>query len=195
MAGLLNVTRHTLVEWCDDIEGFEQSGCWRRGGNGIGYEFNPLATIWFLIRHFERVQAEEVDKLQKQRSLIAGDKLDSVPDEFTIKDSKDALALHLQIIAAEKDAAKLVDAEESHGLFNDLIIRLREECLSAPQKLDPTNEWEPEVREKFDSVLADLMLLLQESGIGFVREAEANGSVPRSLDGPGESAAERRAAY
>lgn len=195
MYNLLGVTRHTLTEWVNEIEGFEESGCFSRGGNGIGYEFNPIATIWFLIRHFEQVEAGEVAKLQEQRKMIAGDKLDSVPEGFTIKESKEALELHLSIISAERDAGKLIDAEKSSAMFNDLIVRMREECLSAPQKLDPTNDWDPEVRASFDKMLADFMLLLQDAGKDFVKGSMTNGSVSAGTNGAGAGSAERAAAH
>lgn len=193
MCKLLGVSRMSLRDWCNDIEGFEDSGAFRRGGNGVNYEFNPVACVLFLIRHFERQRDEKREANLRVRKMVAGDKLDGAPDDMTMRDVREATQVYLQILALEKEAGRLIDAQRSSLRYNELVLALRETLLGAPQRMDPTNTWEPEFREKFDNALADLMVLLRETGqeqaIGL-----SNGTDPRRPDGKGKRASKRRAA-
>lgn len=163
MCKLLGVQPATLRDWLDDPE-VAGSLAFVPGGNGVSYEFNPVATIWVLIRYFERMRDEKAAKNRRVREMVAGDKIADAPDEMTIKDVREAMQLHLQILATEKEAALLVNAAEAERRFNDFVLALRDTCLSAPQKLDPTNSWTPEFRENFDNALAELLVLFQQAG-------------------------------
>lgn len=163
MCKLLGVGRDALRDWCNEPE-IAESGALIPGGNGMQYQFNPIATIWVLIRFFERKIEKRVRDNLKMREAVAGDSLDAVPAEMTLRDAREALALRLQLIEAEKQAGELVSRSEVEAAFNGLTVAIREALLSAPQKLDPTNHWKPEFRETFDNVLADLMVQLRQAG-------------------------------
>lgn len=187
MTALLGVNRQTMREWCEEPE-VADSGALIPGSNGLSYEFNAVATIWVLIRHFERKRDARIREQLRIREAVAGDSLDSAPSEMTVRDAREALSLRLQLIEAEKQAGELVSRAEVETAFNGLTLAIREGLLSAPQKLDPTNEWSPEFREKFDNVLADLMVQLRQAG----QEAlsAADGLDAASPAGTGESTAE-----
>jgi hypothetical protein len=163
MCKLLGIQAATLRDWLDDPD-VDASLAFNRGGNGVEYEFNPIATIWVLIRYFERLRDERTDKNRKIRQMVSGDKIADAPDDMDIKDVREAMQLHLQILANEKESGLLVSAAESERRFNDFVLALRDACLSAPQKLDPTNNWTPEFRENFDNALAELLVLFQQAG-------------------------------
>lgn len=190
-AQLLQVQVTTLRPWLEDEE---VAGCatFIAGGRGVDYQINPVATIWVLIRWFERKRDDRVRENLRVREMVAGDKLDGAPAEMTVRDATEAYRLALQIITAEKEAGRLVDTAVSEARFNQLVLAIREGLLSAPQKLDPTNEWAPEFREKFDNVLADCMVLLRHAG----QEAlsQSNGPVPAGADGAGQRAPQRQKA-
>ena len=190
MCKLLGVGRDALRDWCNEPE-IAESGALIPGGNGIEYQFNPVATIWVLIRFFERKIEKRVRDNLKMREAVAGDSLDNVPSELTIKQANEALDLHLKLLDVERAAEKLVVADEVKAAVNKLVLGLREATLSAPQQLDPTNEWTPEFREQFDNVLADLMVLLRQAG----QEALSpdNGPVPAGSTGKGSGAPKRSA--
>lgn len=190
MAKLLGISRTTLREWCSEQD-IASSGALIGGDRGIDYEFNPIAMIWVLIRFWERKRDERTRANLRIREAVAGDSLDSVPSELTIKQASEALDLHLKLLDIERAAEKLVAADEVRAAVNKLVLGLREATLSAPQKLDPTNEWPPEFREQFDNVLADLMVLLRQAG----QEALSpdNGPVPAGSTGKGEGAPKRQA--
>ncbi len=188
MCRLLSVSRSTLRDWCNDPE-IADSGALVAGGNGIEYQFNPVATIWVLIRFWERKRDARIRDQLRIREAVAGDSLDSAPAELSIKEAKEALDLHLKLLDAERGAEKLVVAEEVRAAVNKLVMGLRDATLSAPQQLDPTNQWSPEFREQFDNVLADLMVLLRQAG----QEALSpdDGPVPAGPSGKGEGAPKR----
>lgn len=188
MCDLLQVTRPTLRDWLQEPE-VEASGAFVPGSLGAEYQFNVMATLWVLIRHCERRRDERIIENLRIREAVAGDKLDGAPVDMTVKDATDAFRLGLQIITAEKDAGRLVDAEVAQATFNALVTGLGEGLLSAPQRLDPTNEWPPEFREKFDNALADCMALLREAGLEAL--SPDHGPVPAAPDGAGQRAPRR----
>lgn len=189
MCELLGVKPATLRPWLDDEE-VENSGAFIRGGRGADYSFDPIATIWVLIRFFERQRDAKASQNMRLRRMVAGDRLDDAPDDMTVRDVREAMQLHLQILEADKEAGRLIDAEASARRYSELVLAMREACLSAPQKLDPTNQWEPEFREKFDNALADFMVLLRQAGEGLIGDE----TVPRRADAAGKRAASRRPA-
>jgi hypothetical protein len=190
MCDLLQVNRTTLREWCNEPE-VAESGALIFGGNGIEYQFNPIALIWVLIRFWERKLDRRVNENLRIREMIAGDALDSAPAEMTLRDVREAMQLHLQLLESEKESGLLVRSSESEAEFNRLILALREATLSAPQKQDPTNEWSPEFREKFDNALADFMVLLRHAGQDALSAPDE--PVPAGADGKSERAPMRKA--
>lgn len=188
MCDLLGISRSALRDWCDDPE-IADSGAFVAGANGIEYQFNPIATIWVLIRFWERKRDDRIRQQLRIREAVAGDSLDSAPDELTLREAKEALDLHLKLLESERLAGDLARAAEVQATVNKMVMALREATLSAPQKLDPTNEWAPDFREKFDNVLADLMVQLRQAG----QEALSpdDGPVPAGSAGKGEGAAQR----
>lgn len=187
-AQLLQVQPSTLRPWLEDPE-VAASGAFVPGGRGVDYRIDPIATIWVLIRWFERQRDERVRENLRIRAMVAGDKLDGAPAEMNIRDAREAMQLYLQILAAEKEAGDLVEAATSTAAFTELVLGLREALLSAPQKLDPTNEWPPEFREKIDNALADCMVLLRQAGLEAL--SPPDGSVAERPDGADQRAPHR----
>jgi hypothetical protein len=188
-AQLLQIQVTTLRPWLEDPD-VAASGAFEVGGRGVDYRIDPIATIWVLIRWFERKRDERVRENLRVREMVAGDKLDGAPVEMTVKDAREAMQLYLQILATEKEAGQLVDAAINAATYNDLVLTLREALLSAPQKLDPTNEWTPEFREMFDNAMAECMVLLRHAGQELL--SPPDGSVPAVTDGADQRAAKRR---
>lgn len=190
MCDLLGTNPATLRGWLDDDE-VSASGAFVRGGQGVNYSFNPIATIWVLIRYFERLRDQKIAENARIREMVAGDKLAEAPPEMTVRDVRDAMRLNLDLIAAEKEQGLLVDATQSRAVIQDLVLAMRDTLLSAPQRLDPENGWEPKFREDFDNALADCLVLLRADG----REALIDDAIlPGSADGEGDGPRKRKAA-
>ena len=49
MCEVLSVSWGTLKNWCEEIEGFEASGAFTRGGEGIKWNFKVHETIEYLL--------------------------------------------------------------------------------------------------------------------------------------------------
>lgn len=163
MQELLGVSRSTLRDWCNEPE-VANSGALVGGSKGIEYEFNAVATIWVLIRFWERKRDDRHRVNMQIREAIAGDSLGDTPAGMSLADVNQATQLHLRLLESEKEAGTLVRASDAQAKYNALVLAMRDATLSAPQKLDPTSEWAPEFREQIDNVLAELMGLLRHAG-------------------------------
>lgn len=191
MCELVGVSHYTLREWLDDPE-VEASGAFKRGGRGYGYEFDPVLMLWVLLWYFERKRADRIHANARLRNMVVGDRLDDAPPELTMRDMKEAMQVNLQILAAEKEAGKLVDAAEAAATFRNLLLTMRDTLLGAPQRLDPTNAWPTEFREMFDNALSDCMVLLRDAGQKALIEPDE--ILPRSNDAPAQRSGGRKAA-
>lgn len=191
MCQLLGVSHWTLSQWLDDPM-VASSGAFFRGGRGVGYEFNPVLTIWALICYFERQRADKVLANSEMRDKIGGDRLKQAPPEMTMREVRDAMQVSLQILAAEKEQGKLVDASEAAATYRNLLLTIRDTLLGAPQRLDPENTWPTDFREMFDNALSDTLVLLREAGQEVLSEADA--VVPERLDGARDRSGKRAAA-
>lgn len=191
MKELLGVSVNTLREWCDEPD-IDQSGAFIRGGNGVAWEFNPVAMIWVLIRHFERKRDALVNENQRIRDMVGGDKLAGVPVDFNLTDTKRMVDLHLQLRSAEEADGTLIEAATAAEAVTAMVRDLRETVLTAPQEMDPTNSWDTEFREKFDSVLSRFMLRLQAAGRDCVKKLRPNGPLTTDTDAQGRGSSRRK---
>lgn len=190
MCDLLQVNRTTFRDWCSEPD-IADSGAFVAGAEGIDYRFNPIATIWVLIRWFEQKRDARIREQLRIREAVAGDSLANAPSDLTIREAKEAIDLHLRLTESEKQAGQMVSRDEAEATYRDLALAMREAILSAPQKLDPTNAWKPEFREKFDNVLADLMAQLRQAGQDAL--SPDDGPVPAGPAGKGKGAQKRKA--
>lgn len=190
MCDLLGVSSMTLREWLDDPE-VEASGAFKRGGMGNKYEFDAVLTIWVLLWYFERKRSDAVLVNARMRDMVVGDRLADAPPEMTMRDVKEAMQVNLQLLTAEKEAGKLVDADKAAATYRNLLLSIRDTLLGSPQRLDPTNTWPTEFRETFDNALSDCLVLLREAGQEALSEPDA--AIPRSADAPADRSGGRKA--
>lgn len=191
MCELLGVSAMTLREWLDDPE-VDGSGAFKRGGMGHGYQFDPALTIWVLLWFFERKRADSVHANARMRGMVVGDKLDDAPPDMTMRDVKEAMQVSLQILAAEKEAAKLVDAGEVSATYRNLLLSIRDTLLGSPQRLDPTNAWPTDFRERFDNALSDVLVELRDAAQKALIDLDA--TLPARPDAPADRSGGRKAA-
>lgn len=189
MCALLGITHYTLREWIDD-PAVEASGAFVRGGRGQGYEFNPTLTIWVLLWFWERKRADRIVANAKIREQVVGTKLDDAPADMTMREVKDAMQVSLQILTAEKEAGKLVDAAKAAATYRELALSMRDTLLGAPQRLDPENSWPTDFREMFDNALSDCLVLLREAGQEALSEPDA--TIPERPDGAPDRSGKRQ---
>jgi hypothetical protein len=188
MCELLGVSRSAMQDWCNEPE-VAGSGAFIAGAKGIEYQFNVMATIWVLIRFWERKRDERHRVNMRIREAVAGDSLGDTPSGMSLSDVNQATQIHLRLRESEKEDGTLARAADVQATMNKMVLAFREATLSAPQKLDPTNEWSPEFREQIDNVLAELMGLLRHAGLDAL--SPDDGPVPAGSDGKGQRAEKR----
>jgi hypothetical protein len=191
MCDLLGVSSMTLREWLDDPE-VEGSGAFKRGGMGNKYEFDPVLTIWVLLWYFERKRSDAVLVNARMREMVVGDRLGDAPPEMTMRDVKEAMQVNLQLLTAEKEAGKLVDATEAASTYRNLLLSIRDTLLGSPQRLDPTNAWPTEFRETFDNALSDVLVELRNAAEKALIDLDA--TLPARPDAPADRSGGRKAA-
>lgn len=158
MMQLLGVSRPVLRDWCTEIPGFEESGAFVRGGNGIEWEFNPVKSIRFLIGHFKAEQAKRVDKAKRLRKAIGGDVLDNLPDDMTVDEIVKAVQAARAVREEQESQGALVRVTHVVSVFERAFNRMLQAGIQAGREQDPTGQWPPEFAEKWQNAIDTLIL-------------------------------------
>lgn len=159
MRELLGVSWPVLRGWCNDIPELDESGAFITGSEGNAWSFNPVATIWVLIRHFEKVREEKIAANAKMREAATGDALEGVPAEFDIRETREALNLFTQMRNLQVQDGKLIQRDAAVGAVREMLTSIQEATLGAPAVLDPTSDWPVELRERVDEALSRALVL------------------------------------
>jgi len=157
MHKLLGVTWPTLRGWCEDLPGFAESGAFIEGGNGIEWEFKPVATTRFLIGHFESEIKKRRESAKQVRKIIAGDALEDAPEDYDLDQLQKMLRLSRELREERAHWGKLVDAEEVHKLLSAMFAKMQATATKAISAQDPTNRLPPEHREKLEDAFANVL--------------------------------------
>ena len=157
MAKVLGVNWPTLRDWCDGIDGFEESGAFERGSNGLKYEFCPVRTLWFLIEHFRALTAVEVEKSERINAIALGPDAE-VARGLDLDDMRKILDAQGRLMDMRERAGQLVDGPKMRTMVNSVFSRMQEAALSVPQELDPAGQWPPDTRVIVDKVVQSLLL-------------------------------------
>lgn len=158
MCQLLRVSWPTLRDWCR-IPEVEASGAFLTGDNGVEWQFAPVATIWVLIRHFEQVRDVKLDRNRRAVGIATGDALQNVPEEFDLRDTRELVRLLTEVRNRQEADGKLIDADTMRSALRETITAIQGATLTAATVLDPTGEWDPELREAFDDAMSRALVL------------------------------------
>lgn len=178
MAGLLGVSWATLREWCND-PAVDTAGAFIAGGNGIEWQFNPVATIWALIRHFERVHETKVEKNRRIREIATGDALHGVPEDFDLRDTREMVRLLTELRNRQQADGNLVDAAATVKAIRKMVSAIQSATLTSAAVLDPTGDWDPEFREAFDDAMSRALVLQGEAAAECLDALNAAGSIAK----------------
>lgn len=157
MAKLLGVRWAALRDWCNEIEGFEESGAFQRGSNGLKYEFCPVRTLWFLIEYFRALTESEVQKADRVHAMALGSAAEAMRG-IDLDDMRKILDTQGRLMDMRERARELVDAGTTRSALNQVFSRMQEVALTAAQELDPSGQWSPEVRAIFDKAMQGVLL-------------------------------------
>lgn len=157
MSKLLEVSWPTLRGWCNDIEGFVESGAFTGGGQGVEYGFHPRATVQFLTKHFEKLHKGKIDKARRTRMIVGGGKLGHLPDEYDLDDMSKMLRVNGALREAQERDSNLVDRGDMQAGLISLYSAMQQAGLTATQIADPTGRWDARERAAAELAVRTMM--------------------------------------
>lgn len=175
MAKLLGTNWKTLRDWCDELPGFEASGAFERGSNGLKYEFCPVRTLWFLIDHFRAQTEAEVEKADRVSAMVMGSDAEAMRG-IDLDDMRKILDLQDRLADARERNGDLTDAKRVGMALNRVMSRMQEAALTAPQELDPAGQWSPVMRANVDRALQHTLLRQRAAAREVVKELRIEGT-------------------
>ncbi|QZP06809.1 hypothetical protein [Caenibius sp. WL] len=178
MAKFLGVSWPVLRGWCDEVEGFEQSGAFERGANGIEYTFRPRKTVDHLLKHFKTLADTAAARSRRTKRIIAGAALDAVPDDYSIDEMNKMFALSMRVQESRERQGQLVEAGSLLEMLRRVFSEMQQAALRAVQEHDPTGQWPVEVRENVENVSRSILLAQERAAQRCLRNM--NGGAARS---------------
>lgn len=171
MRELLNVTVPVLRGWCNEIDGFEASGCFVRGGNGIEWDFEPRKTIDFLIRHFKSQVAKEQDRVRAIRKAVGGE--DDLTEGLGFAEMRQAFELARAIKKERREDGQHCLKSDVEWLFSTAMERCRNRVMSIITKADPNGNLSPSDRAKVENACREVLLEMYEDQVDLKEEFDA----------------------
>lgn len=157
MAKLLGVSwQGALRRWCNELPGFEQSGCFVRGGQGIEWTFKVRRTTDWLIRHFEREEQALKAGAEKIRQVLA--QPEQAAPINTWSEAKKALDVSAQVEEQKVRAGQLVEAQKVEEYLREEEIEVRDDFLSLPERVDPQGKMPQEWRDRLIQSVKDTLI-------------------------------------
>lgn len=154
MCELIGVHWNSLRKWTQDFPGFEESGAFERGDRGMNYQFKPLATVKFLIAHFNAEAARRAAAAKQVRDAIGANLLEGLPQDVPLADTSKGIAVRRDLIRQQEEERQLVRVATVEDVTIGAWDRMRDVIFAAADKEDPTGKWDPETRAIVDRVLA-----------------------------------------
>jgi hypothetical protein len=169
MAEMLRVRWPALRDWCNTIEGFEQSGAFIRGGNGIEWEFNPRATVDYLIKHF-RTRIEGQAKKSRAISKAVGVQLPEGEQAPSLAETKELVNLTMTVVSAAEKQKRFIPNETVAAFIEGYNQRAVNGILGVRTRVDPNGNLPASVRKEVDAYLRLVASDLHAEAAQFVEE-------------------------
>lgn len=189
MYEFLGVSRSTLREWTDGLEGFEESGAFDRGAEGIEYEFCPVRTVWFLIDHFRGILAahEEKNRSLKQTAGVTVPEADSAA---SFQETKDLVNLTIAVTSAAREQGRYTPTEDMIEFIDGYNQAVVSGVLGVRTRIDPNGHMPPDLREQVDGHLRMVATDAHERATKFIEERSAGlqqAGIGRASNAAGQS--------
>lgn len=165
-------TRTSLREWCDSIDGFEASGAFVRGGNGVEWEFDPRKTVAFLVKHFKG-QIDAQAKRSRKIAKAVGVDLPSAEAAPSLQETKQLVELTLTVTAAQEKLGRYAVADEVAEFIAGYNEELVSGILGVKTKVDPNGNLPPVVRKAIDEELRSLATALHALAANYIEVKRA----------------------
>lgn len=179
MMQIVGVSRPVLRDWCNSIAGFATSGCFEAGARGIEWTFHPVATVLFLLRHFEAERGTRAARAAKVREIVGGEALAEVGDEFSIDELGKMIRLSTDLQNARERAGQLTDATVAASAVTTLLAAIQQAVLRAAQEEDQTGQWPVEIRESFENATRRILLRAKQAGEACLSSLRGSAAQPR----------------
>lgn len=163
MLEVLGVSRPVLRDWCNEIPGFADSGAFVKGDKGIAWEFKPVATVRFLIKHFQAERNKRQNAAAKVRRAIGGSELEGAPADMDLAEIKRALEVRSELVRQRREEGRLVDREVAERAFNEAFSAMQQAGVQAGREQDPTGRWPVEYREAWENAMDGIMLRMEQA--------------------------------
>lgn len=157
-------SRRVLRDWCSDIPGFEESGAFVRGGNGIEWEFEPRKTIEFLVKHFSAERDAKLAKAREVRRMVGAEQLDGLPDDFDLDEIRKMIQVHAALREERQKAGELVEAAKVRDALTAMFTKMQQAGVRSASQQDPTGQWPPEIREAFEDAVNNVLVVMGRAG-------------------------------
>jgi hypothetical protein len=165
-------TRTSLREWCDSIDGFEASGAFVRGGNGVEWEFDPRKTVAFLVKHFKGRIQSQANKTRRVVEAATG--IEMPGDEVLgFQEVRQALEAARAIKREKRIEGEHCRKDHVEWLFDTSMERKRSRVMSIITKVDPNGNWLPKQRQEIDRACREALLEMYEDDVELKEEFDA----------------------
>ena len=172
MSKLIGVSWPVLRGWCDEIEGFEESGAFERGANGIEYTFRPRRVIAYLVKHFTRITQAD-DKKRSELTRAAGLKVSDQDEPPGLQETKDLVNLTITVVQASEKQKLYVLAEDMADFITGYNEAVLNGILGIRTKIDPNGNFPPKLRQQVDEYVRSVAAAAHASAEKFVRTKRA----------------------
>lgn len=172
MSEMVGVSWVSLREWCNDIPGFEESGVFTRGGNGVEWEFKPGPTIRFLEKHFSGLLKSQTAKNRKIRRA-AGVALPDAEDEASFQETKDLVNMTVTVVSAAEKQQRYTPTEDMLAFIEGYNQAVVSGIMGVRTRIDPQGNLPPHIRTEIDDHLRSVATGAHEQAKKFIEEASA----------------------
>ena len=169
MVELLGVSRPTLTEWCDNVPGFEEAKCFKRGGNGIEWEFKARKTVDFLLDHFRSVAEKQAAK-SREISKAVGVTLPDAEHSPSLAETKQLVELTMTVTGAAEKQRMYVLADDVQSFMVGYNQSVVDGILGVRTKVDPNGKLPPAVRKQVDEYLRSVATAVHAKATRFIEE-------------------------
>ncbi|MFC4255396.1 hypothetical protein GRI97_08155 [Altererythrobacter xixiisoli] len=164
MAELLGLSWVALRTWCNDIPGFEADKHFVRGGNGIEWQFKPVASIQFLIKHFTAEQQRGIQRRRAVRQAIGSSVIDDIDEDLSLEEIDKIIRLQTRLREERERQGQLIDRTVAEDAIAKMVASMQRAGLQAAREQDPTGQWPPEISESFENAVNSLILHMGQAG-------------------------------
>ncbi|MBK6800349.1 MAG: hypothetical protein IPG83_02360 [Novosphingobium sp.] len=172
MSDLLGVSRQVLTGWADEIDGFETSGAFERGGNGIEWQFKPRKTVAFLLKHFRKA-ADKQSAKSRELSRSVGVRMADDDEALSMTEVKERVNLTLTVVAAAERQKLYTPTDEVRSVFDGYNQAVVDGIMGVRTKVDPNGNLPPHIRKQVDEYLRSVAAAVHASAQRYIEGINA----------------------